>query len=345
MPTIQMLNPITHKCWDELILSNEAYSFFHSSYWANVLYEAYGYKPIYFTLLDNDRIIGIIPFMEIKSALTGRRGVSLPFSDYCEPIINSVDKQNYFIESIFEHARKSRWKYIEFRGGEKIFKDKPHSDFYFGHNLDLMPNGEKLLNKFRSSTRRNVKKAVKKGVQIKLSNSLAFLREFYRLHCAKRKQHGVPPQPYYFFKSIYKHILSKNKGILVSGIFENRVIAAAIFFHFGNKALYKYGASDSNYQNLRPNNLIMWKAIKWYSKREYSTLCFGRTEPGNRGLLQFKNGWNTRLSTLRYYRYNFRTEAFKTHNPKKYKFEKIFFQKMPIPLLKNVGLLLYKHVG
>jgi hypothetical protein len=89
----------------------------------------------------------------------------------------------------------------------------------------------------------------------------------------------------------------------------------------------------------------MWKTIKWYSKREYSTLSLGRTEPGNRGLLQFKNGWNTRLNTLKYYRYNFQKEAFQTLNPKKHKFKKIFFQQMPVPLLKNVGSLLYKHVG
>jgi len=36
-------------------------------------------------------------------------------------------------------------------------------------------------------------------------------------------------------------------------------IAGVICFHFGDRVIYKYGASDKDYQHLRVNNLVMWK--------------------------------------------------------------------------------------
>jgi len=55
----------------------------------------------------------------------------------------------------------------------------------------------------------------------------------------------------------------------------------------------KYGASEKAYHHLRPNNLIMWEAIKWCAQNGFKTFSLGRTEPENEGLLQFKQGWGT----------------------------------------------------
>ncbi len=44
---IEVINPIAYKDWDQLLLSTEQYSFFHSSAWAKVLYDSYNYSPQY----------------------------------------------------------------------------------------------------------------------------------------------------------------------------------------------------------------------------------------------------------------------------------------------------------
>ena len=75
---LEIINPLDCESWDELVLSTKNYSFFHSSSWARVIYESYNYTPLYFTLIDNDKLLALIPIMEIKSILTGKRAVSLP---------------------------------------------------------------------------------------------------------------------------------------------------------------------------------------------------------------------------------------------------------------------------
>ena len=85
---LQIMNPIENPKWDSMVLASEDYSVFNSSAWIRVLYEAYRYQPYVLSVFDGDRPVVMWPVMQINSFLTGRRGVSLPFSDYCDPILS-----------------------------------------------------------------------------------------------------------------------------------------------------------------------------------------------------------------------------------------------------------------
>jgi lipid II:glycine glycyltransferase (peptidoglycan interpeptide bridge formation enzyme) len=160
-----------------------------------------------------------------------------------------------------------------------------------------------------------------------------------------RKQHGLPPQPFNFFKKIHEHVISKDLGFVILASINQEIISGAVYFHFGEKAVYKYGASDKNYQHLRANNLIMSEAIKWYSQNGFKHFCFGRTEPENSGLIQFKSGWGTTEQRINYYYYNFKEEAFIPGRSKTTGFHNRVFKNMPVPILNKVGALLYRHFG
>ncbi len=282
--------------------------------------------------------------MEVNSFLTGKRGVSLPFTDYCQPILSDKTDFQEIIDDLITYGKKAGWKYIEWRGGEAYFQDMTPSSFYYGHTLDLTDNEQDLLSSFRSSTKRNIKKAISEGVNVEICNSMESVRAFYRVNCITRKHHGLPPQPFLFFKKIFDHVISKGHGLLVLATYAKRVIAGAVYFHIGNKAIYKYGASDKKYQRLRPNNLVMWEAIKWFARKDLRTLSFGRTDPENEGLLQFKRGWGTMEHTIRYYKYDLAKKAF-IEKDKTLKTSYGLFKKMPSPLLKLAGSLLYRHVA
>jgi hypothetical protein len=345
MSNVEIINPYTFENWDDLITATRDYSFFHSSIWAKVLKETYHYQPLYFTILANGKIKGLLPVMEIKSNLTGRRGVSLPFSDSCEPIVLEKNDFDELFRNLLVHAEESGWRYFELRGGKNYLSNCQPSTYHYGHTLNLCQSEEKIFSSLRNSTRRNIKKATKEGVQVKIFYSFDALKRFYRLHCITRKYHGVPPQPFSFFKMIYTHVLSNHYGIVALGYFQEKVIAAAVFFHFGKNVIYKYGASDRRYQNLRANNLIMWEAIKYYSPRGYKEFSFGRTAPENRGLLQFKDGWSKRRTEIKYYKYDLKEKRFETERPKVSTFYTKIFQRMPIPILNIFGSMLYKHMG
>jgi len=330
---------------DNLLQTLPGASFFHSSAWARVLAESYNYKPVYFTAQDGDRLTALLPMMDVRSFLTGKRGVSLPFTDYCEPLMDEAAAfKNLFTQAI-QHGRKQGWKTIELRGAGEFLKDEPHSSFFYGHTLELKQNPDALFSAFRDSTKRNIKKAAKEKVEVKISRDMEAVKAFCDLNGLTRQQHGLPPQPFTFFKKVHEHILSRDQGFIILALYDGKPIAANVYFHFGDTLIYKYGASDKNYQNLRANNLLMWEAINWGCGNGYKSLCFGRTEPENEGLRQFKAGWGAREYEIRYFKYDLQQNAFMgEQSGTAHQYKKIF-TRMPIPALKIMGKFLYRHVG
>jgi len=343
---IEIINPLDYDQWDKLIIESNQYSFFHSYSWIKVLRESYGYKPYFFILKNKRELSDLLPFMEVNSRYSGRRGVSLPFSDYCNPIIREEMSTQRLLERAIDFGRTSNWKFLDLHGGEIFFQGKNSSTEFYGHLLELKAEPNKILKQFRDSNRRSIKKAVKSGVEIHQSNSLQSMRDFYRLHCLTRKRHKIPVQPFHFFKKIHEHIISKKSVFVIKASYRNKIIGAAVFFHFGKKALFKFGASDLKFQHLRMNNLIMWEAIKWYANNGYESFCFGRTDMENVGLRRFKQGWGTKEYRIKYFKYDLNADSLIKDNSDNMDFMLRFvFSKIPIPVSQILGALLYRHFG
>ena len=345
-PSFEVINPIHYPSWDELLVCTSDCTIFHTSAWAKVLNEAYGYEPVYFSSIENGQLAALIPVMEVRSMVTGRRGVSLPFSDYSDPILAPGMQLKDAIHTVQLFGKQRGWKFFELRDANDLSSDIEPSSCFYGHTVYLSPDDKKLFSSFRSSTKRNIRKAVQENVKTEISESLESLKEYYRLHCLTRKWYGLPPQPFYFFKKIHEHIISRKMGFIILASHERKNIAGAMYFHFGTAALYKYGASDRKYQHLRANNLVMWEAIKWYAQNGFKSFCFGRTDIDNPGLLQYKSGWGTREHLIRYYRYDLQKEFFvrQASSQVNDSLNKIL-RKMPLPCLTLIGALSYRHIG
>jgi lipid II:glycine glycyltransferase (peptidoglycan interpeptide bridge formation enzyme) len=281
--------------------------------------------------------------MEIRSAITGTRAVSLPFTDYCEPLFDSVTDTDEILHFALELGRKSKWAFLELRS--TLSQNRQPSDSYLRHTLTLTAGKETVYQGLRDSTRRNIRKAVKEGVEARISHSWEAMNLFYRLHCITRRRHGVPPQPIRFFRKIQEHVISNNKGFVVLASYRGRIVAAAIFLYFGKKALFKFGASDAKYQILRPSNILIWTAIQYCLEHQFDALCFGRTHPGNEGLRQFKNGWGTMEDRINYYRYDLKPPSCLNSRLLNTNISSAEFAKLPLPFLRLVGAILYRHFG
>ncbi|TKB23221.1 peptidoglycan bridge formation glycyltransferase FemA/FemB family protein [Desulfopila sp. IMCC35006] len=343
--TVEIINPLQCTGWDELLLTEPHSTFFHSSHWARVLYATYGYKPLYFTVRDNGNISALIPLMEIDSFLTGKRGVSLPFTDFCQPIISDTIRADKIWETIREYGEKAGWKYIEIRGGNGLSKNIPLSSWCYGHSIFLSQDTQDVYSNFHDSHKRNIKKAQKLGVEVSAGDSLELIKEFYRLNVITRKRHGLPPQPFWFFKNIHQFVIEQKHGLLLLARHQGKVVAGALCFQFGDKAIYKYAASDKRFQNLRANNLILWKALDYYSQQGFCSFNLGRTDKGHEGLRQFKSGWGAKETTINYYRYFFQHQRSTTTVPTVDGYHTNVFKKLPLPILKIMGKIFYKHIG
>ena len=341
----QVVDPSQYKAYETLLGKAVHATIFHTTSWAATLISSYNYKPCYFILLENKTVVCIVAIMEINSWLTGCRGVALPFSDNAGPILLEIINRDIVLNHIIDFGKERGWRSIEFRGWEEFLYDKPCSDFFYHHMLPLSGDINFLYSQLHKTAKRKIKRAAKSGIKIKIDYSLTALKAYYDLHCMTRKRQGVPPQPFSFFQNVYHHIISKDKGAIILASLDNAYIAGSIYFHFKKKAYYKYGAFDTKYDYLSPSYFVMWEAIKIYAQNGYESLCFGRTEPENKGLLQYKASWGCSSKIIKYYKYNINMKIFiDKKNRSKYNY-KGFFTILPSFVLRILGSVLYKHIG
>lgn len=338
------VNPLEQPGWDAMVAEFPGSSFFHSVAWARVLRDTYGHVPLYFTRLQAGRMTELLPVMEVASVVSGRRGVTLPFTDFCPPLKSEAASADVF-ERTLAHGRRRGWKYFECRGGVEQWPGATVSLGFHGHIVNLEGDEKTLFARTESAVRRGIRKAEQAGLRVKFENSVEAMRTYYGLHCQTRKRHGLPPQPWRFFENISRHVIAPGQGWVISAQQNGETVAAAIFFHFGSQAIYKYGASDYAFQNLRPNNLLMWEAIKWYATHGCKSLHLGRTSLGNDGLRRFKLGFGAQEERIEYCRYDFSRSAFVTDVDRVEGWFNTVFRALPQPLLRLAGATLYPHLS
>jgi lipid II:glycine glycyltransferase (peptidoglycan interpeptide bridge formation enzyme) len=344
-PGVEILDPLTESSWDRLVKSRPEASFFHTSAWAKVLNSAYGYKPFYFAKREGVRLLAAICVMEVNSVLTGRRGVSLPFTDFCEPLAEDDLSRSELLEQVLEFGRSRKWKYLEWRGGTRILEGGSPSLEMHTHTLALAANETKVFNGFKGVVRTAIRKAQDAGVTVDFSHSIEALRSFYELHCKTRGKHGLPPQPFSFFQQIFDHVLSRGLGFVATARSEKKPVASAVFFSFRDKAIYKYGASDEQFQHLRGNNLLFWEVIKAFCRNGVTQLHMGRSSIGAEGLRRFKLGWGCAEETVNYWKYDLRKESYVVEKDQSIGWHNSVFSMMPSLFSRCCGQLLYRHIG
>ena len=81
--------------------------------------------------------------MEVSSKITSRRGVSLPFSDFCVPLGAYEDLTPLF-DAAVEFGKARKWKYLESRNDSWSPNDA-NSVAFHGHVIDLKQDEDALF--------------------------------------------------------------------------------------------------------------------------------------------------------------------------------------------------------
>jgi hypothetical protein len=339
-----IINPVHNPGWDLVVALHRDAGCFHTSAWAKVLHKTYNHQPFYLQFSRGRRLAALIPLMEVRSAFTGRRGVCLPFSDVCEPLIFDPEVADVVKDCLVRFARERRWKHLEIRGSKWFRSDSNSATKFYGHTLDFRRRGDEMSNRFDSQVRRAIRKAERSNVSALVVRNRQAMDDFYRLHVQTRRRHGLPPQPASFFLNIYEHMIKPGLGFIVLARRGSRPIAAAVFFRFGKNAVYKYGASDKRFQEFRANNLVMWQGIQLLARTGIEKLHFGRTDCENDGLRRFKLSWDTQEETIDYFRVDPSGRECLGPAASNSSFHKKIFGRLPLTLNRVVGSLIYPHL-
>ena len=349
---VYRFDPLTDSRWDAFLQAHPRASLFHSSAWLRALNLTYGYPVNGYTTSPPDKELeNAVVACRVESWLTGRRLVSLPFSDHCEPLVDRAKDIASIIACLENETREEKWRYVEVRTFNPMVIPQSLCQTtrqYSFHEIDLQPTLEEIFASLhKDSIQRKIRRAEREKLGYEEGSSDKLLAEFYDLLTTTRRRHHVPPQPKEWFENLRNCFKDAFKIRIARK--DKKPLAAMLTLRHKDTMVYKYGGSDSAYNNLGPTHFVYWKAIQDGKASGLRFFDLGRTESGQAGLITFKNRWGAKQLSLTYSR--FAPVAYPAH----------FFEQSPskvgatglrkvIALLPNrllslIGKSLYKHIG
>ena len=284
-------------------------------------------------------------FCRINSWLTGRRFVSLPFSDHCEALIDSPDKLDKMLLHMKQNLDKGKWQYVEIRP----ISHRPGSHIglqecltYQFHRLDLRRSTQELFRDFhKDCVQRKIRRAEREGLKYEEGNSEALLQKFYRLLVTTRRRQHLPPQPLAWFRGLVAAFGSDLKVRVASK--GDLAVASILTLSHKRCMVYKYGGSIASLNKLGGMAFLFWRTIQEAKDKGFEELDLGRSDTDNLGLIAFKEHWGATGTTLRYWTYPPRPHVPRSAWQKS--LARYFVEAAPDRVLEAVGALLYRHIG
>jgi len=346
--TMYKIDPLTDPRWPQFVAAHPQASIFHTKEWLNVLRLTYGYRPVAFTTAQGPVLSNAVVFCEVQSWLTGRRFVSLPFSDHCQPLASAAELRE-ILNYLHRQREKEQLRYIELR---PVFNDcslaaqdkfLPGERFSF-HVIDLRPSLETIYKGFHSNcVRRKIKRAEREELLYESGRSSELLQKFRHLLLLTRRRHMLPPQPASWFYNILRCL---GDLVTIHVVSRNAVpVASILTLTYKSSTIYKYGCSDAQFNAMGGTSLLFWRAIQQAKSEGIEEFDLGRSNYDDPGLIAFKEHLGAVSSELIYYR-----NPPLRPNPAQRKRQisslpRQVLAHLPDPLFTGVGQLLYRHMG
>jgi CelD/BcsL family acetyltransferase involved in cellulose biosynthesis len=241
-----------------------------------------------------------IPFCRV-SDLRGDRVVCLPFSDYCDPLVEDDGCWQQLIAPILALGVPVTLRCLRNR--------VPLEDQRFArvgaalwHAIDLTRTEDDLWAGLDAAARQNVRKARRGGVVVRSGSSLEDVRVFHRMHCHVRKsKYRLLAQPLAFFESLHAAFAPAGRLMVLLAEAEGSVIAGILFLEWRDTLYYKFNASVD--LRLRPNDLLVWEGMRLGRERGLARLDFGLSDAAQPGLVRYKSKFATEAGEISFLRW------------------------------------------
>lgn len=347
MARVYELDALGDPRWPRFLERHGMATVFHSPEWLEALRRTYGYDASVLTTSPPgaDLRNGLV-FCRVRSWLTGRRLIAVPFSDHCTPLIDSEEDLICLLSRLKQEADQGGEKYLEIRSNSEAARlgaGLAGSAVFCLHRLDLRPSLSELFDGFHHSCiRRKIARAQREGVRYDEGTSEEVLLKFFKLTVLTRRRQQIPPQPLSWFRNLVACFRDRLKIRLASK--DGHLAAGILTIRNKGTMTYKYGCSDRRFHKDGPMQVLMWKAIQDAKESGLLEFDMGRSDWSNEGLLAFKDHWGATRSKLVYLRHpapkpQARAEGVRISIARR------MFALAPSGLLTYAGSVLYRHIA
>jgi hypothetical protein len=253
----------------------DAPEYFLEPYWA-------GKRPFAVLALDRGRVSGVLTGLhvagEVTSGLASRPQVRVDDST------DLTTASNGLIEGLLQEAGSGKlitvftWSWLplpEF-GRRGFHRRELEGDVV----LDLSIGAEALFTQFHKNRRRDVRLAMRNGVEVSQVTTLEDLAEYWSVYSVWRQTKRKKIVHDHSFATIERvHALPGNHRRFLAR-YKGKVIAASgLRFLPGGLVEYANNCSLDEFMHLCPNDLLTWRMVQWACEQGFKKYCLGGAHP------------------------------------------------------------------
>ena len=389
MISIQELKENTF--WDEYVTNHPKANAYQVFAWQDIIKKTYGFKTFAlaaFTGETNDsqvtpvsanRMVGLLPLVQIKTPLIGNRLVSMPYFDHGGVLSENTESENRLIEAAIRLGQKTGAKRIELRQLDRL----PTLDNVDSRRLEspsakgkislhtikrlnrqpvkvewtlkshkvrmLLPlpgNSGFLMKSFKSKLRSQIKRPIKAGLEAKIGG-IELLDDFYYVFSMNMRDLGSPVHSNALPNNVLRRFGDKAR---IAVVYKGKApLAASLMVGVNSVMNNPWASALREYSKDSPNMLLYWTMLSYASDRGYHYFDFGRSTPGE-GTYKFKAQWGAQPHPMYWY-----TIHLDKHRPpnnhrndtsisKKRAMAVQLWQKIPVSITRIIGPPIRKHI-
>ena len=264
--------------------------------WNFMVQKLFGHTSFYLVARESGNVRGVLPLTYVRSRLFGNRMVSQAFVDYGGVLADSVQACDGLFHRAVDLATECGCRNIEFRNIHPLPYDLVLRGDKVSMHLPLGGDPEKLWKGFDAKVRNQVRKAEKSGIE-PVIGGVELLDGFYRVYTTRMHQLGTPSYSRNLMKGILEAFPAESNIVAVR--LKGLTIGAGMVTFSSNHAEMLYAATLIEYNQLCPNNLLYWSAIKHYCQKGVRYFDFGRSTIDS-GTHRFKQQWGPEQVDLHY---------------------------------------------
>ncbi len=284
--------------WDEVWSSCDYATYFQSSEWASIwsVYTNGEFVPAPMMISFSDNKKAIIPFSLQQGEGSSKTFWSSPADTFGGWISNddlTMDHTRLLVNYMTKRVRDVVWRtnpYDELLSNVAVKGVTP----YTTHVLDLQDGFETLYKKWTKTNARAVRQARRRGIVIRLATSLADWKTYYEAYEDSLRRWGDKASSRYEF-NLFEEMQSRHSPHIKLWLatYQHKIIAGAIILYAKTHVAGWHAASLEKYFGLRPNNLIMYEAIKEACETGFLWFDFGPSAE-HEGSTAFKRHFGTK---------------------------------------------------
>jgi len=328
--------------WDDFVRQTPSGTFFHLIGWKEVLEETFGFASQYLLAERSQRIVGVLPLVELRSTFSKPTLLSVPFAVEGGVCSADEDARRALERAALALADERHARSLELRDGLDGEAFQMREGLYYRFRRPLLATDEENLAAIPRKQRRMVRVGQQAGLVSRVGAQ--DLKVFHDLYARSVRQLGTPVFPLRYFRRFLERF--PDECVLLTVWHQDTAVAGVLSFVFNGTVLPYYAGSRREYFRYAVNDFMYWELMRYARERGMRMFDFGRSKKGT-GAYEFKCHWGFEPEPFRY-RVHVRgggQVSERTTSAGNVQLLRRLWSRVPLPVTKLVGPFFVRRFG